>query len=59
MPHKCEGKAECGSCTIFVTARTQDAVQTQRLENDKLDTLVGVSSKFAFGLPGANWAPKT
>jgi 2Fe-2S ferredoxin len=44
MPHKCEGKAECGSCHIFVTEGRKTLSKTQRLENDKLDTLVGVSS---------------
>lgn len=44
MPHKCEGKAECGSCHIFVTVGRKTLSKTQRLENEKLDTLVGVSS---------------
>ena len=44
MPHKCEGKAECGSCHIFVVEGRKTLSKTQRLENDKLDTLVGVSS---------------
>lgn len=44
MPHKCEGKAECGSCHIFVTEGRKTLSKTQRLENDKLDTLIGVSS---------------
>jgi len=44
IAHKCEGKAECGSCHIFVTEGRKTLSKTQRLENDKLDTLVGVSS---------------
>ncbi|GBL45202.1 ferredoxin, 2Fe-2S [Sulfuriferula multivorans] len=44
IAHKCEGKAECGSCHIFVTEGRKTLSKTQRLENEKLDTLVGVSS---------------
>lgn len=44
MPHKCEGKAECGSCHIFVTAGRKTLSKIQRAENEKLDSIVGVSS---------------
>ena len=45
IAHKCDGKAECGSCHIFVNEGRKTLSKTQRLENEKLDTLVGVSSK--------------
>lgn len=45
LPHKCEGKAECGSCHIFVLEGRKSLSKTQRLENEKLDTIVGVGSK--------------
>lgn len=44
MPHKCEGKAECGSCHIFVTEGRKTLSKTQRAENERLDAIVGVSS---------------
>ena len=43
--HKCEGKAECGSCHIFIQEGRKTLPRIQKLENEKLDTLVGVSSK--------------
>ena len=42
--HKCEGKAECDSCHIFVLEGRKSLSKIQRLENEKLDTIVGVSS---------------
>ncbi|WP_297462747.1 2Fe-2S iron-sulfur cluster-binding protein [Ferrovum sp.] len=45
IPHKCEGKAECGSCHIFVIEGRKSVSKIQRAENEKLDTLVGVGSK--------------
>ncbi len=45
IPHKCEGKAECGSCHIFVTEGRKSVSKIQRVENEKLDTLVGIGSK--------------
>lgn len=44
IPHKCEANAECGSCHIFVVEGRKTLSKTQRLENERLDTLVGVSS---------------
>lgn len=44
IAHKCEAKAECGSCHIFVVEGRKTLSKTQRLENERLDTLVGVSS---------------
>lgn len=45
IPSKCEGNASCGSCHIFVTEGRKSISRIQKLENDKLDTLVGVGSK--------------
>jgi 2Fe-2S ferredoxin len=42
--HKCESKAECGSCHIYVKEGRKTLSKTQRAENEKLDTIVGVSS---------------
>ena len=44
VPHKCEGKAECGSCHIFVVEGRKTLSKTQRLENERLDAIVGVGS---------------
>jgi ferredoxin, 2Fe-2S len=43
--HKCEGKAECGSCHIFVQEGRKGLTKIGREENEKLDTIVGVGSK--------------
>ena len=45
IAHKCEGKAECGSCHIFVQEGRKSLSKIQRLENEKLDATVGVGSK--------------
>lgn len=45
IPHKCDGKAQCGSCHIFVQEGRKTLPRIQKLENEKLDTLVGVGSK--------------
>lgn len=45
IAHKCDGKAECGSCHIFVHDGRKTLSKIQRAENEKLDGIVGVSSK--------------
>jgi 2Fe-2S ferredoxin len=45
IPHKCEGQAKCGSCHIFVQEGRKGLSKIARLENEKLDTIVGVGSK--------------
>lgn len=45
IAHKCDGKAECGSCHIFVHDGRKSLSKVQRVENEKLDTLVGIGSK--------------
>ena len=43
--HKCGGEAKCGSCHIFVLEGRKGLSKVQRLENEKLDSIVGVGSK--------------
>lgn len=43
--HKCEGKAQCGSCHIFVQEGRKGVSKIAKLENEKLDSIVGVGSK--------------
>ena len=45
IEHKCDGKAECGSCHIFVQEGRKSISRIQSLENEKLDTIIGVGSK--------------
>ncbi|MFG1424278.1 2Fe-2S iron-sulfur cluster-binding protein [Roseixanthobacter liquoris] len=45
IPHKCEGKASCGSCHIFVLEGRKGLSKIAREENERLDAIVGVSSK--------------
>ncbi|MGA8172652.1 MAG: 2Fe-2S iron-sulfur cluster-binding protein [Methylocystis sp.] len=45
IKHKCEGKAECGSCHIYVQEGRKGVSKVAREENEKLDSIVGVGSK--------------
>lgn len=45
IQHKCEGKAECGACHIFVLEGRKSVSKVASAENAKLDTIVGVGSK--------------
>jgi 2Fe-2S ferredoxin len=45
IAHKCEGQAKCGSCHLFVQEGRKSLSKIQRIENEKLDTLVGIGSK--------------
>ncbi|MCK9915674.1 2Fe-2S iron-sulfur cluster-binding protein [Microbacteriaceae bacterium K1510] len=45
VSHKCEGKASCGTCHIFVHEGRKGLTKVAREENEKLDTIVGVGSK--------------
>ena len=45
ITHKCDGKAECGSCHLFVQEGRKTISKIQRLENEKLDSIPGVGSK--------------
>jgi ferredoxin, 2Fe-2S len=43
--HKCDGKAQCGSCHIFVHEGRKSVSKMESAENQKLDMIVGVGSK--------------
>ena len=45
IAHKCEGKAQCGSCHISVLEGRKSLSKIQREENERLDATVGVGSK--------------
>jgi len=45
LTHKCDGKAECGQCHIFVNEGRKSLSKTQRPEHERLDAVVGVGSK--------------
>jgi len=45
LGHKCDGKAECGQCHIFVHEGRKSLSKTQRSEHERLDATVGVGSK--------------
>lgn len=42
---KCEGKADCESCHVFVQEGRKSLSKIQREENEKLDAIPGVGSK--------------
>ncbi|WP_457796161.1 2Fe-2S iron-sulfur cluster-binding protein [Methylocystis sp. S23] len=42
---KCGGEAKCGQCHVFVQEGRKSLSKTTRIENEKLDTIVGVGSK--------------
>ena len=42
---KCDGQAKCGACHVFIQEGRKGLSKIQKLENEKLDALVGVSSK--------------
>src|SRR5271166_1431291 len=45
LTHKCEGKAACGTCHIYVQDGRKGVSKIAREENERLDTIVGVGSK--------------
>jgi 2Fe-2S ferredoxin len=45
IPHKCDGKAECGSCHLFVHDGRKTLSKMTAAENARLDAIVGVGSK--------------
>jgi 2Fe-2S ferredoxin len=45
LGHKCDGKAECGTCHLFVNVGKKTLSKSQRLENERLDATIGVGSK--------------
>ena len=45
LNHKCEGKAACGTCHVFVQEGRKGLTKIAREENERLDSIVGVGSK--------------
>jgi 2Fe-2S ferredoxin len=45
LTHKCDGKAECGECHIFVNEGRKTLSKAQRPEHSRLDEVVGVGTK--------------
>jgi 2Fe-2S ferredoxin len=45
IQHKCEGQAQCGSCHIYIQEGRKSVSKIQRIEHEKLDSIIGVSSK--------------
>lgn len=45
LKHSCTDSACSGLCHVFVPVGKKSLSKTQRAENDKLDTIVGVGSK--------------
>ncbi len=45
IQHKCGGNAECGSCHLFVQSGRKSVSKIASVENQKLDSIVGVGSK--------------
>jgi ferredoxin, 2Fe-2S len=45
LKHECDGNAECGSCHLFVQSGRKSVSRIQGVENQKLDTMVGIGSK--------------
>jgi 2Fe-2S ferredoxin len=45
IPHKCDGKAECGTCHISVLEGRKSLSKIQRAENEMLDATIGVGTK--------------
>jgi 2Fe-2S ferredoxin len=42
--HKCDSEAKCDACHVFVPVGRKSLSKIQRLENEKLDSIVGVGS---------------
>jgi len=45
LKHKCEGKANCGTCHVFVQEGRKGLTKIGREENERLDAIPGVGSK--------------
>lgn len=42
---KCGGEAKCGACHVFVLEGRKGISKMSKLENERLDSIVGVGSK--------------
>jgi 2Fe-2S ferredoxin len=45
VPHKCGAEAKCGSCHIFIHEGRKSVSKMQKVENERLDSLIGIGSK--------------
>lgn len=45
FPHKCSGEGKCGTCHIYVQEGRKSVSKMGRVENERLDTIVGIGSK--------------
>jgi ferredoxin, 2Fe-2S len=45
IPQKCEGRAKCGSCHIFVQKGRNGLSKVERVENERLNAILGAGSK--------------
>ncbi|TWB21813.1 2Fe-2S ferredoxin [Nitrospirillum amazonense] len=45
LTHKCDGKASCGTCHVFVQEGRKGLSRIAPEENERLDAMVGVGSK--------------
>jgi 2Fe-2S ferredoxin len=45
IAHKCDGKAACGTCHIYIQEGRKGVSRIGREENERLDTIVGIGSK--------------
>lgn len=45
IQHKCDGKAQCGTCHIYIQEGRKSVSKIQRAEHEKLDSLIGIGSK--------------
>jgi 2Fe-2S ferredoxin len=45
IEHKCDGKAQCGSCHVYVLEGRKSVSRITPTENAKLDTIIGIGSK--------------
>ena len=45
VSHKCDGEAKCGNCHVFIHDGRKTVSKMQRVENERLDSLIGIGSK--------------
>ncbi len=45
FPHKCSGEGKCGTCHIYVQEGRKSVSKMGRVENERLDTIIGIGSK--------------
>jgi ferredoxin, 2Fe-2S len=46
---KCSDKAECGACHVFVQEGRKTLSKMERIENERLDSMIGVGWKSRLG----------